>query len=94
MVSWRRPPTFMPCTPWSQPAMTWPTPSWNCSGAPRFQRRVELLAGGEGHAHVVDGDGVARLGDRAVALPDVLDLQVGRGLAAREVDLGLLDAHV
>lgn len=37
MVSWRRPPTFMPWTPWSQPAMTWPTPSWNFSGPPRFQ---------------------------------------------------------
>src|SRR6476661_9637254 len=24
MTSWRRPPTFMPCTPWSQPEMTWP----------------------------------------------------------------------
>lgn len=22
---------------WSQPAMTWPMPSWNCSGAPRSQ---------------------------------------------------------
>ena len=37
MTSLRRPPTFMPCTPWSQPAMTWPTPSLNRSGSPRFQ---------------------------------------------------------
>src|SRR3954454_15578514 len=55
---------------------------------------VELLAGAEGHAHVVDGDGLAGLRNLAVALPDVLDLQVRRGLAAREVDLGLVDAHV
>ena len=36
MTSWRRPPTFMPCTPWSQPLMTWPTPSRNRSGSPRL----------------------------------------------------------
>ena len=30
------PPTFMPWTPWSQPAMTWPMPSLNWSGWPRL----------------------------------------------------------
>src|SRR6478609_4859438 len=54
---------------------------------------VELLAGGEGDTDVVHGDGLSRLGHRSVALPDFLDLQVGRRLATREVDLGLVDAH-
>jgi hypothetical protein len=27
----------MPAIPWSQPAMTWPTPSRKLSGSPRFQ---------------------------------------------------------
>ena len=36
MTSWRRPPTFMPWTPVSQPEMTWPTPRRNCSGSPRL----------------------------------------------------------
>ena len=95
MVSWRRPPTFMPCTPWSQPLMTWPTPSWNCSGVPRFQltrrtpRRWRRPRPRSGRRRVA-----RPCADRAVALPDVLDLQVRRRLAAREVDLGLLDAHV
>ena len=58
-------------------------------------RGVELLAGGEGHAHVVRGDDVAGAGLRAVALPEVLDHQLGGGLALGEVDLGLggLVAH-
>lgn len=37
MVSLRRPPTFMPLTPISQPLMTWPPPSPNANGSPRFQ---------------------------------------------------------
>ena len=36
MTSRRRPPTFMPCTPWSQPEMTWPTPRRNDKGSPRL----------------------------------------------------------
>src|SRR3954452_17840667 len=35
MVSTRRPPSFMPATPWSQPGMTWPPPSGNSKGCPR-----------------------------------------------------------
>src|SRR5690606_3918809 len=54
---------------------------------------VELLARAEGDTDVVHGDRVTRLGHLAVTLPDVLDLEVRRGLAAREVDLGLVDAH-
>src|SRR3954453_10186165 len=37
MVSRRRPPTFMPATPWSQPPMTMPWPSWKVNGSPRSQ---------------------------------------------------------
>ncbi len=36
IVSWRRPPTFMPCTPASHPGITWPLPSLNANGCPRF----------------------------------------------------------
>ncbi len=32
MISSRRPPTFMPTTPLSQPGMTCPAPSWNVKG--------------------------------------------------------------
>ena len=35
MVSLRRPPTFMPAMPFSQPAITMPAPSWNSKGALR-----------------------------------------------------------
>ena len=31
-MSSRRPPTFMPTTPWSQPGITWPAPSVNEKG--------------------------------------------------------------
>src|ERR687889_941729 len=37
MMSWRRPPTFMPSTPWSHPGITEPEPSWNSNGSPRSQ---------------------------------------------------------
>ena len=57
-------------------------------------RRVELLAGGVGHADVVRRDGVAGAGLAAVALGEVLDDQLGRGGVAREVDLGLGGARV
>ena len=32
IVSRRRPPTFIPATPWSQPGITWPLPSLNSNG--------------------------------------------------------------
>ena len=32
MISSRRPPTFMPTTPLSQPGITWPSPSVNVKG--------------------------------------------------------------
>src|SRR5215212_9543742 len=38
MTSSRRPPSFIPDTPWSQPGMTWPAPSGNVNGSvPRSQ---------------------------------------------------------
>src|SRR5690348_15585223 len=36
MVSTRRPPTFIPASPLSQPGMTWPAPSGNENGWPWF----------------------------------------------------------
>src|SRR5690606_13121960 len=56
-------------------------------------RGVELLAGGEGDADVVDADLVAGLGLGAVPDDDVLDLQLGGRVAAREVDLRLRECH-
>jgi len=38
-------------------------------------------------------DRVPGLGDLAVTFPDVGDLQIGRRLAAGEIDLGLIDTH-
>ena len=37
MTSSRRPPSFIPAIPWSQPGMTCPAPSGNSSGCPLFQ---------------------------------------------------------
>src|ERR1043165_4024771 len=37
MTSWRRPPTFIPGTPWSQPWITRPWPSTKLNGSPRSQ---------------------------------------------------------
>ena len=37
MINSRRPPTFMPGTPWSQPWITWPCPSGKLKVCPRFQ---------------------------------------------------------
>ena len=36
MVSRRRPPTFIPATPWSHPEITWPAPSGNENSSLRF----------------------------------------------------------
>ena len=55
---------------------------------------VELLAGAPRHADVVDLDLRAGGGLVAVADLDVLDLELrGRGLAGRDVHMGLLVAH-
>jgi hypothetical protein len=43
MTSLRRPPTFMPTTPRSQPAITWPPPSWKLNGWRRFQDESNSL---------------------------------------------------
>ena len=56
IVSCRRPPTLMPCTPASQPGITWPLPSLNVNGCATIPRGVELLAGRERDARVVTGD--------------------------------------
>ena len=45
MISSRRPPTFMPTSPWSQPGMTCPCPSANEKVAPgvSFQEASKIL---------------------------------------------------
>ena len=79
MTSTRRPPTFMPGMPWSQPWMTWPWPIVNSNGLlPLVPRGVELLAAVEQRADVLDGDLVAVLGLGAGAGDDVGALQLLR----------------
>jgi hypothetical protein len=51
--------------------------------------RIELLAGVELDAHVVDLDGAAGLRLRTVADGDVLDHEIGGRRAGLELDLGL-----
>src|SRR3954452_8269218 len=43
MTSSRRPPSFIPATPLSQPAMTWPWPSGKVNGWPRFHEASNSL---------------------------------------------------
>src|SRR5580658_2371224 len=54
---------------------------------------VEFLPGGKRHPDIVHRDQVAWAGRAAVSLPDVGDLQPGRRLAARKIDLRPADAH-
>src|SRR5450755_2365933 len=54
---------------------------------------VEFLPRRVGDPDVVDLDRVSCLRGPTVAFPDVGDLQLGRRLAAGEVDVGLADAH-
>ena len=39
MISSRLPPTLIPTTPWSQPLMTWPSPSVKVKGSLVSRRR-------------------------------------------------------
>ena len=93
MTSRRRPPTFMPCTPWSQPEMTWPTPRRKSSGAPRLYDASNSSPGRVGHADVVHRHGAAGGGLRAVALGQLDDLEVSGRRAVGRIDLGLLCTH-
>ena len=90
MTSRRRPPTFMPWTPWSQPEMTWPTPRRKSSGAPRLYDASNSSPGRVGHADVVHRDGAAGGGLLAVTLGELGDLEVTGRRAVGEVDLGLV----
>src|SRR5262249_4680648 len=56
-------------------------------------RRVELLAGRERDAHVMDTDVLTGLGLGAGARGQVVDLQVGGRVASGEVDFGLFECH-
>ena len=70
--------------------MTLPAPSVNVNAWPRVPRRVELRAVGPVDPDVLDRDVVALLRGLALALDDVLLLELGRRLAARRLDRGLL----
>ena len=83
MTSRRRPPTFMPAMPWSQPGMT-------CALAERERERLAAVPRVVEHravlverADVLHGHVVAGLGRRALALLEVLDHELGRRVAAR-----------
>ena len=89
MISSRRPPTFMPATPWSQPGMTWPLPSVKRERFVAFPGGVELLAAFVEHADVVDGDGVAGLGFGAGAGDQVFGFEFRRRGAGGRRDRGL-----
>ena len=74
MVSLRVPPTFMPCTPSSQPLMTLARAERKHERVVAVLARIELLAVGE-PAGVVHGDVLAGGGCGAVADDDVFDDQ-------------------
>ena len=71
----------MPCTPASQPPMTMPAPELEGERVAAVPGGVELLPGGVADADVVDVDGVPGGGLGAVAHDEVVDLQVGGGVA-------------
>src|ERR1017187_7122302 len=54
---------------------------------------VELLARGVRDPDIVDVDHVTRVRHGAITFPDIGDLQIGRRLAPREIDLRPVDAH-
>ena len=81
--SLRRPPTFMPTMPSSQPADDLADAEAEVQRCAAVPRGVELLAGGVGHADVVRRDRVTGAGLLAVALGDVLDDELGRGRRLR-----------
>ena len=93
MTSRRRPPTFMPWTPWSQPGDDLADAEAEVERGATVVGRVELLAGRVGHADVVHRHGAAGGGLCAVALGELGDLEVTGRRAVREVDLWLLCSH-
>jgi len=82
MISSRRPPTFIPTRPSSQPGMTAPAPSWkgpNAVPGVSFHDASEDLAVAVELADVVDLDLVTRLGGGAGADDQIgLDELLGR----------------
>ena len=90
IVSLRRPPTFMPCTPWSQPGITCPLPSLNWNGCPRFHDASNSSPVVNEHADVVHGHLRPARRLVAVAGDDVLDPELERDVAGRLLDLRAL----
>ena len=68
-TSRRRPPSFMPSMPWSQPGMTCPAERERERLAAAVPGGVELRAVLEEHARVLDGDGLAGGGLRRPCPP-------------------------
>jgi hypothetical protein len=66
MVSLRVPPIFMPCTPSSQPAMTWRAPSENSKGSLRSLLESNLRSVGQ-PARVMHGNHLPGTGFGAFA---------------------------
>ena len=84
MISSRRPPTFIPAMPWSQPGITSPPPRVKVNGSPRLPGGVEFFARVVAGADVLDGDFVAGFGFGAVAFDQVLRFQLLRRRARSE----------
>ena len=91
MISSRRPPTFIPSTPWSQPGITSPAPSVKVNGSSRLQEESNSSSGLVADADVLDGDFVAGFGFGAVAFYDfhVFQLLRRRPVGHRHLRLGL-----
>src|ERR1035441_2806371 len=82
----------MPCTPWSQPVMTWPTPSWTSSGSPRFHPPAKSSPAGRHalHALVPAGDDLAHAElelQRIATVPARVEFLAGRVCDPDVVDL-------
>ncbi len=78
----RLPPTFIPATPWSHPAITIPAPRPNSKVDPRFQEASNSGPRRPARADVIDADLHAGGGLGTGADDHVLDLEgVGRRTA-------------
>jgi hypothetical protein len=70
-----------------------PSAELELQGLAPVPARVEFFARRERDPDVVNLDHVTRVRHRAIAFPDIRDLQLGRRLAAGKVDLRLAEAH-
>ena len=90
MISSRRPPTFIPWTPWSHPGITSPAPRVKVNGSFRLQdesNSCQLVV----DADVVDANAVAGDGFVAFAFDQVLDLEFLGGAPFGGLTTGFVD---